>query len=248
MAPWINCADAPECGDWNRKRNRSHFSLKPHEVECSEEDPRSSFGEEKWMAEEGVKAVCDVQQFQDPKIDDGTALKLAMLLSDEEAAAADVCTDGNTGSLHDSASQEQEFSDEVSEATELSEATDNWDMCEIASISSSWLDLQDDQAVSHVIEEEDILMVATHGSEETSRKMAKPPSFAEILTRSMESSAGATTCARLVKPNWTTSRVLKPISENQPDEQAEAIEEWELYKSPSAHHWSRKLRRGRKKR
>merc|ERR1719281_916844 len=45
------------------------------------------------MAEEKALAVCDMQQFQDPKIDDGTALKLAVLLSGEEATAADVCTD-----------------------------------------------------------------------------------------------------------------------------------------------------------
>merc|ERR1719235_1948942 len=43
------------------------------------------------MVEEKVLAACDMQQFQDPKIDDGTALKLAVLLSEEEAASADVC-------------------------------------------------------------------------------------------------------------------------------------------------------------
>merc|ERR1719359_410619 len=119
------------------------------------------------MAEEKVLAMGDMQQFQDPKIDDGTALKLAVLLSGEEAAAADVCTDRNAGNLHDAASQKQEFSDDLSEATEISEATDSWDMCEIASISSSWLDLQDDRAVSHVIDEEDT------GLEEAAQKMDK---------------------------------------------------------------------------
>merc|ERR1719387_2213383 len=70
------------------------------------------------MAEEKALAVCDMQQFQDPKIDDGTALKLAVLLSGEEAAAADVSTDPNAGTIRDVAPQgpqEQEFSDRVSE-------------------------------------------------------------------------------------------------------------------------------------
>merc|ERR1719428_1906705 len=73
------------------------------------------------MVEEKALAVCDMQQFQDPKIDDGTALKLALLLSGEEAAAADVCTDRDAGNLHDAASPEQEFSDDLSEATEICE-------------------------------------------------------------------------------------------------------------------------------
>jgi len=240
MAPRrINYEDAPECGNWSRKSNRSRFPLKPLEVECIEENPRFSSGEEKRMAEEKALAVCDMQQFQDPQIDDSTALKLAVLLSGEEVAAADVCTDPNAGNLHDAASQEQEFSDD------LSEATDNWDMCETASISSSWLDLQDDHAVSHVIDEEDIEFVGTNGLEEAAQKMAKPPSFAEILTRSIESSAGA--IPRLVKPNWSASRMLKPIPEHQSNEQAEAIEGWELYKSSSAQHWNGKFRRGRKR-
>jgi hypothetical protein len=235
MAARINYEDAPECGDWGRKHNRSRFSLKTHEGKstCEEEGPRFlGVSEAKYMVEQRIKVVCDMQDFQDPSLDDVMALEVAFMQSGEEAAAADICIGWSADDLHDAASED------------VSEATDNWDMCEtasIASIASSWLDIHDHHGTTHVIEEED-LVVIEHGSKEASRKIAKTPSFAEILTRSIETSRGA--APRLVKPNWSTSQVLKPVAEHPSHDQGEAIEDWELYKSPSGQHWNRKFRKG----
>jgi len=239
MAPRVNCEDAPECGLWSRKQHQV-TRIKPYEVE-------SMFEGEKW--DDVVKAEdslvgCMISEIQDPNIEDEVALHLAMVNSQEEASA--VASEGNQPL--DAARASPSVSQSVISWDSCSEATETWDLCETSSISSSWLDVQHDHAAEQLIEEEDgDLVILKHCASEAPLKEDKPPSFAEILARSIGSSPAP--LPRLLKPHWVASRALKPVPEHEADDNIpSAMEDWEMYKSSSSNvqHWRQK-RRARKK-
>lgn len=132
-------------------------------------------------------------------------------------------------------------------ARESSEATDNWDLCETSSVSSSWLDLEDEHTSLLVIDGEDVVVVKPSAAE-ASAEVAKPPSFAEIL-KQLTQPDRASVAPQLIKPGWAASRVLKTVPEHDAVEQGEQmVEDWELYKSQNAQVRSRDRRKRKGKR
>lgn len=271
MAPRVNCDDVPECGYWNRKSLKSYegksmcpsniASLKSYEGKsmCEEKEKRNAVSHEQslLMREAGVHMPqYKVSEMQDPTVEDEVALELAISQSKEEAsnASSDVVLQDSKDDLE--ASVQPTFFNlfEAPECFEIStpqqscacsEATDPWDLCETASISSSWLDLQDEYRTEHLLEEEGDVLILKPDQAAALVMAAKPPSFAEVLARSAGNSRGA--APRLVKPSWVTSRSLKPVPEDQSDEHKGEIEDREMYKSPGAQHWRGK-RPARKRR
>jgi len=188
-------------------------------------------------------------------MEDVVALQLAMLQSREEVTEAtsrigcglDCNADGFTD-LGDGCCT-VEGTAAASKVLDVedccSDATDQWDLCETSSISSSWLDVQYDNATEQVIGDEDDLVILNQCSAEALPKAAKPPSFAEVLARSVGASPAP--LPRLVKSRQVTSRLLKAVPEYQTNEHdVAAVEDWEMYKSPNLQHWGRS-RRARKK-
>jgi len=195
---------------------------------------------------EDAPTGCMISEIQDPDIDDGVALQLAMLHSREEATAA--ASKANPSTNTATASQMGRTCDSCSETSE------SWDLCETSSISSSWLDVDHEHATEHMIEEEDDdLVILKHSALEMPSKESTPPSFAEVLARKIGSSPAPVFQFhdQVVKPHWVFPRVLKPVPEHEADETPGAIEDWEMYKSSrynssNLQNWRHKRRARRK--
>lgn len=245
MAPLVNFEDAPECGMGNRKQFRSRFaSLKAHEAENTYEeeydegslDPSS--GAEEMTYEEGMsKDKEEVVSYL------GAGMQAPDMTSSGESHDCKFpqLTKDMTSSVDLAWGVSYHFVQGLS--PESSEATDTWDLCETSSVSSSWLDLEDQRASLQVIEDEDVVVVK-QGKSEASTEAAKTPSFAEILGRS----SGLFAAPRPVKPNWGTSQVLKPVPEHHAAEERQEVEDWEMYKFRSAQVRSRQWRKRKCKR
>eukprot|EP00746_Dinoflagellata_sp_MGD_P163135 gnl/MRDRNA2_/MRDRNA2_91016_c0_seq1.p1 gnl/MRDRNA2_/MRDRNA2_91016_c0~~gnl/MRDRNA2_/MRDRNA2_91016_c0_seq1.p1 ORF type:complete len:262 (-),score=51.55 gnl/MRDRNA2_/MRDRNA2_91016_c0_seq1:106-798(-) len=213
MSSLVNFGDVPECGVWNRKQIRNRFSaLKTCELDSGsyeDYDLDPSFNEELlWCIEnmtheEGL--FWEKEQL--------------MALPPREPCSETLMVP-----------QVQDFTRESSDSllTEASEATENWDLCETSSVSSSWLDVQEEHTSLHVIESEDVVLV-DKGPSKVSTDAARPASFAEILQQSK--STGSLVAPRPVKPNWVASdcQPLK-IPWTVPEHQA-VLENWVVYKS-----------------
>lgn len=238
----MNCEDSPECGRWSRKQqkqSRSHtrnVAISNFELGSMSED-----SEEEWEERPAHFEAAMHSELQDPSMDDGMALELALMQSREEAAV----TSPSDRSIEQSADGEAhtgnspqvlELGDLCSEATDV--CRDDWDLLETASISSSWLDLDNNHTAEQVLEDEGMLVVGPGSAEAAVNKTnpqsfaeaTKPQSFAQALLHGV-----GTTPARFTinvrpppfhsKPHM--ERVLKPIPEFEEDSRTA----WEMYKS-----------------
>jgi len=231
----VNCEDSPECDRWSRKQRRNQprtrdatikasevaSTIKESELACILEGSSLEW-DENFVHEEAVR----ISELQDVRMGDEVAFNLGLLHSREE------------GSPH-----LQDLGDIYSETS------DNWDLCETTSISSSWLDLQNDLAAEKVIDEEDILILAPPSAQNTLKaaelssfaEAAKPQSFAEALARGLEATQSrvllsAKPAPNSIKPNVVAKRMLKPIP--QLEEQEDDHAAWTMYKSLGVQRWS----------